>query len=65
MIIDGKEYKLCTNINIGNFKIDDNKLFKIQIIGIKSITDMSYMFHKCNNLFSIPNLSQINTSKII
>ena len=43
----------------------ENKLFKIQLIGIKSITDMSYMFHKCKNLFSVPSLSQINTSKII
>ena len=65
IVIDGKEYELCNYINIGNFKIDDNKIFKIQLIGIKSITDMSYMFHKCNNLFSVPNLSQINTSKII
>ena len=65
IIIDGKEYELCNELNIGKFKIDDNKLFKIQLIGIKSITDMSYMFHKCENLFSVSHLSQINTSKIV
>jgi len=64
IIIDGKECKLSNYINIENFKYDDSKIFKIQLIGIKSITDMSYMFHKCNNLFSVQNLSQINTSKI-
>jgi len=65
IIIDGNEYELCNYINIANFNCDDSKIFKIQLTGIKSITDMSYMFHKCNNLFSIPNLSQINTSKVI
>ena len=65
IIIEGKEYDLCNNINIDNFKINDSKIFKIQLIGIKSITDMSYMFHKCNNLFSVSYLSQINYLKIV
>ena len=65
IIIDGNEYKLCNYINIADFNYDDSKIFKIQLTGIKSITDMSFMFHKCNNLFSVPNLSQINTSKVI
>ena len=65
IIIDGNEYELCNNINIADFKYDDSKIFKIQLTGIKNITDMSYMFHKCNNLLSVSHLSEINTSKII
>ena len=64
IIIDGNEYKLCNYINIADFNYDDSKIFKIQLTGIKSITDMSYMFHKCDNLFSVSYLSQINTSKV-
>ena len=65
IIIDGHEYKLCNYINIEDFKHDDSKIFKIKLTGIRSITDMSYMFHSCNNLFSVSYLSQINTSKVI
>ena len=65
IIIDGNEYKLCYYINIANFKYDKSKIFKIQLTGIKHITDMSYMFHKCVNLLSVPQLSEINTSKVI
>ena len=64
IIIDGNEYKLCNYINIADFNYDDSKIFKIQLTGIKSITDMSYMFHKCDNLFSVSYLLQINTSKV-
>jgi len=65
IIINGNKYELCNYINISNYNYNHNsKIFKIQLTGIKSISDMSYMFHKCNNLFSIPYLSQINTSKV-
>lgn len=65
IIIDGNKYELCNDINVENFNYDDSKIFKIQLTGIRSITDMSYMFHKCNNLISISYLSQINTRKVI
>jgi len=66
IIIDGNEYKLFNYKNIENYNHKNNsKIFKIQLIGIKNITDMSYMFHKCNNLISVSYLSQINTRKVI
>ena len=65
IIIDGNKYELRNYINIENFNHkNESKIFKIQLTGIKSITDMSYMFHKCNNLSSVSYLSQINTSKV-
>jgi len=64
IIIYGKEYGLCKDINISDFNYDNSGVISIKLEGIKYITNMSYMFHKCYNLLSVSNLSQINTSKV-
>ena len=64
MIINDYEYELCSFIDIKKYNYDNSGIFKIKLNGVKNITDMSYMFYKCKNLISVPNISQMNTSKI-
>ena len=49
MVIEGKEYKLSESFNIKDYNKD-----KLTIIlkGINNITDMSYIFRRCNSLTS-------------
>ena len=61
IIIYGKEYKLCTNINI--FKINNN-ILEIKLKGINKITNMSYMFYDCDSLSSLPDISKWNTQNV-
>ena len=41
-----------------------NDILKIKLIGIKNITDMSYIFHNCNLLVNISHISRLNTDDI-
>ena len=37
----------------------------IKLIGINSVTDMSYMFYECKSLSCIPDIDRLDTSKVI
>ena len=71
ILIEGKEYELMEYFNLKNCKEIKDKL-EITLIGIKNITDMSFMFggepgvfssEECK-VFSIPDISKWNTSKV-
>ena len=63
MIINGKEENL-SSFYYNNIK-RKNKIFEIKLIGIKNIIDISHMFDGCNKLLSLPDISKINTIKVI
>jgi len=50
MIINNKEYKLCTYINK---EIIRSESIEIKLKEIETIIDVSFMFHKCENLLDI------------
>ena len=59
------EYDLCAFFDIKEYNYKTGDKFKIQLGGVNNIIDMSYIFYKCKNLKSVPNISQLNTSNII
>ena len=62
LIINGKEkelYQYLDSKNLGNIKY-----LEIKLIEIKKITDMSKMFCNCVNLYSLPDLSNWDTSLV-
>ena len=61
MIIDNKIYEIKEYFIIKNY--NNNKL-EIKLKGISSITNMSYMFHRCRSLSSLPDISKWNTNKV-
>ena len=65
IIINEKEIKLCSHINININQINSNKIYEIKLIGINNIINMSYMFYKCSSLLSLPYISKWNTQNII
>ena len=62
IIYENKEYELKEYINIKNNKKDK---IEIKLKGINNITNMSCIFHKCNSLSSLTDLSKWDTSNII
>ena len=64
IVINGIEYDLVSFINIKDYNYDNSGKFKIKLYGVKNIIDMSYIFHKCPNLIEVPNISQMNTTKV-
>ena len=47
--------------NVYNY--NEEKL-KINLIGIKNVTNMSYMFSDCSSLLSLPDISYLNTNNV-
>ena len=62
IIYKKKEYDLTEEFDIENTKTYP---LKIKLKGIINITNLSCMFYECNNLLSIPNISNWNTIKVI
>ena len=62
MIINGKKFDLTSNINKNQL---NNGILEIKLKGIKNITNMSYMFHRCDRLKSLPDISKWNTQNVI
>ena len=60
IIIDNKEQDLIEYLKINK----NEKILKIKLKEIKTITDMSYMFYGCNSLISLSDISNWNTSSI-
>ena len=63
IIFNNSEYELKEMININNFNIND-KIIEIKLNGILNINDMSYMFHNCENLISLPDIHLMNTTNV-
>ena len=61
ILIDNKEYELMEEYNVYNY--NEEKL-KINLIGIKNVTNMSYMFSDCSSLLSLPDISYLNTNNV-
>ena len=62
-IYENKEYELKSKFNLKNInKLKD--ILEIKLINIEKITDMSYLFDKCESLISVPNISEWDTSNI-
>ena len=61
MIIDNKEYEITKEYDIN---INNSNILKINLKGINSVTDMSYMFYGCESLSSLPDISKWNTNNV-
>ena len=46
------------------YEIEEPGEIEITLIGIKYVTNMSYMFYECKSLSSLPDFSKIDTSKV-
>ena len=64
ILIDNKEYNLMECFNIENISKQRNEL-EITLLGIKNITDMSYMFSECTSFISSSDISKMNTRNVI
>ena len=62
LIIDNKELNLTYKYPIKNKR--NNSQIEIKIKIINSLTDISYMFYECSSLISLPDICNLDTSKI-
>ena len=60
IIIDNKEQDLIEYLKINK----NEKILKIKLKEIKTITNMSYMFYGCKSLTSLPDISNWNTNNV-
>ena len=65
IIYKNNEYDLCEYINDIDNSYNNKGNIKLKLKGINNITNMSYMFYECNSLSSLPNISNLDTSKVI
>ena len=63
-IYENKEYELNSKFNL-KYNNQLNDTLEIKLVNIEKITDMSYLFDKCETLISVPNISEWDTSNII
>ena len=64
IIYKNKEYDLKQFIDDIDKDYNLNGILTIKLKGYNNITDMSDMFNECQLLFSLPDISKWNTSKI-
>ena len=64
IVYNGNEYNLNAFFDIDNISMDEEKILKIKLKGIRNITDMSHMFDNCSKLISIPDIHKWNTEKV-
>ena len=62
----GKEHEFTNEIKLGILETFFNrpKTLEIKLIGIMNITNMNHMFSGCSTLFSIPDISNLNTTNV-
>ena len=60
IIIDNKEQDLIEYLKINK----NEKILKIKLKEIKTITNMSYMLDGCNSVTSLPDISNWNTNNV-
>ena len=61
LIINQEEQELTDILNVSEFKEDE---IEIKLKEIKKITNMSYMFYKCEELISFSEISNWDTSEV-
>ena len=65
IIINDEEKEICQYLDIQeNIITKDTNILQIKLKLFRYIEDISYMFENCENLFSIENIYELNTSKI-
>ena len=55
-IYENKEYELTPKFALTNYE-KSKDILEIKLIDIKNITNMSYLFHFCESLVDVPDLS--------
>ena len=60
IIIDNKEEDIIEYLKVNK----NEKILKIKLKEIKTITNMSYMFYHCKALISLPDISKWNTNNV-
>ena len=63
MIIQGNEYEIKKLTKLKNI-LTNNDIIEIKLKGIQNITNMSYMFSECSNLYSLPDISEWNATNV-
>ena len=61
ILCNNKIYELNEYFDISNYS-NKNNILEIKLQGINNITDASYMFHECNSLSSLSDLSKWDVS---
>ena len=64
LIIDGKEHEICEIMDRDDLTCIKKNILKIKLKEIETITDMSYMFSKCDTLIDLPDISEWDTSNV-
>ena len=62
IIFEDNKYELSEYFEIKNFA--NNNILQFKLIGINNITNMEDMFHDCESLVSLPDISKWNTSNV-
>jgi hypothetical protein len=62
LFINNKKKDLCEYYN---FEKNNEEILIVKLIEIKTITDMSFMFCKCETLSFVPNMWNWNTDEVI
>ena len=60
IIIENKEQEIKEYLNVN----ENDKILKIKLMEIKTITNMSYMFDGCESLRSLSDISNWNINKV-
>ena len=61
IVVEDKKYNLCGKMNISKMKKIGNK-YEIKLEILNSLTDLSYMFHRCSSLTPSSEIDKINIS---
>ena len=65
IFINNQEKEISEHLNIKNImNLKNSNSLELELKQINPVTNLSYMFSECNNLYSIENLSNLNTSKV-
>ena len=64
ILYKNKEYDLTEYFEDIDYNYNNKDEFIIKLKGINNITNMSYIFSRCNSLFSLPDISKWGTSKV-
>ena len=63
IIINENEFELIENVNIDINQLKNN-IFEIKLKGLKSVTNLSYLFCSCELLSYLPDISKLNTQNV-
>ena len=61
LIYQGKEFELKSFLELDKKNIKKDEVIKIKLKGIRKITNMSNMFINCPSLYSLPDISKMDT----